>query len=83
MVDTQRPPSCRRWLADPDATADLRRPNRTRYVIDLVPDFITVKPRRPPRPGAARAKLDRHVALVRSNDRDAPMRLALRHEGGW
>jgi hypothetical protein len=32
--------SCR-WLTDP-ATADLRRPDRAHYVIDMTPDFVTV-----------------------------------------
>lgn len=39
------PLSCRVWscvwLSDPDA-ADLSRPDRARYVIDIMPDFITV-----------------------------------------
>jgi hypothetical protein len=40
-------PECRswscRWLVDPDATG-LRRPDRVHYVIDLVPDFIGIRP---------------------------------------
>jgi hypothetical protein len=39
----QMPPTCRlwncRWLVDP-ATAKLRRPDRSHYVIDLMPDLI-------------------------------------------
>jgi hypothetical protein len=39
----QMPPSCRlwncRWLVDP-ATAKLHRPDRSHYVIDLMPDLI-------------------------------------------
>lgn len=42
-----RPVSCQvwtcRWLANDD-TADLRRPDRARYVIDVMPDYITVTP---------------------------------------
>ena len=38
-----RPPGCRlwscRWLLDAD-TADLRRPDRSRYVVDMMPDFV-------------------------------------------
>jgi hypothetical protein len=40
-----RPMGCRiwscRWLVGDD-TADLRRPDRSHYVIDLVPDFVSV-----------------------------------------
>lgn len=43
----RRPFCCRtwscRWLTGDD-TADLNRPDRSRYVIDLVPDFITLQP---------------------------------------
>jgi hypothetical protein len=39
----RRAPSCHfwqcRWLADP-STAELHRPDRTHYVIDIVPDFV-------------------------------------------
>lgn len=39
-------PECRlwncRWLTEDD-TADLRRPDRSHYVIDLVPDFVTLR----------------------------------------
>ena len=39
-------PECRlwncRWLVEND-TADLRRPDRSHYVIDLVPDFVTLR----------------------------------------
>ena len=39
-------PECRlwscRWLVEDD-TADLRRPDRSHYVIDLVPDFVTLR----------------------------------------
>jgi hypothetical protein len=41
------PPECAiwncRWLVNDD-TADLSRPDRAHYVIDLMPDFITIKP---------------------------------------
>jgi hypothetical protein len=41
------PMSCQlwncRWLVD-ESTADLPRPDRTHYVIDLIPDFITMAP---------------------------------------
>lgn len=30
-----------RWLVD-DATADLKRPDRSHYVIDIMPDYVTV-----------------------------------------
>lgn len=39
-------PECRlwscRWLVEDD-TADLRRPDRSHYVIDIMPDFVTVR----------------------------------------
>jgi len=41
------PSSCRlwncAWLVD-ESTADLRRPDRSHYVIDTVPDFVTLDP---------------------------------------
>lgn len=44
-----RPASCRlwncRWLGDPEATRDLRRPDRAHYVIDVMPDYVTVTDR--------------------------------------
>lgn len=46
-VYAQRPFGCRmwscRWLADPEATANLSRPDRAGYVIDPMPDFITLE----------------------------------------
>jgi hypothetical protein len=43
----QMPPECSiwscRWLVNDDA-AELARPDRSHYVIDMVPDFITIKP---------------------------------------
>jgi hypothetical protein len=45
-IYAQRPFCCRewscRWLTGQD-TADQRRPDRSRVVIDMVPDFITVR----------------------------------------
>jgi hypothetical protein len=42
----ERPAPCRlwncRWLVNQD-TADLSRPDRSHYVIDIVPDFITME----------------------------------------
>jgi hypothetical protein len=39
-------PECRlwscRWLVEND-TADLRRPDRSHYVIDIMPDFVTLR----------------------------------------
>jgi hypothetical protein len=39
-------PECRlwscRWLVEDD-TADLRRPDRSHYVLDIMPDFVTVR----------------------------------------
>ena len=39
-------PECRlwscRWLVEDD-TADLRRPDRSHYVIDIMPDFVTLQ----------------------------------------
>lgn len=32
-----------RWLTNED-TADLRRPDRSRYVVDVMPDFVTLQP---------------------------------------
>lgn len=47
MIYERRPGSCRfwscRWLVDDD-TADQSRPDRSGYVIDVMPDFITVQP---------------------------------------
>lgn len=44
-IYAKRPMSCQlwncRWLVD-DSTGDLPRPDRAHYVIDLIPDFITV-----------------------------------------
>lgn len=41
----QRPLSCAmwncRWLVDPDA-ADLPRPDRARYVLDMMPDYVVL-----------------------------------------
>jgi hypothetical protein len=41
------PPSCAlwncRWLVNDD-TAALRRPDRVHYVVDMLPDFITIDP---------------------------------------
>lgn len=41
-----RPNSCRLWVCqwrnDPEHTADLRRPDRSHYVIDIMPDYVTV-----------------------------------------
>lgn len=46
-IYAKRPLSCRmwncRWLVEDD-TADLRRPDRTHYVIDILPDYITLEP---------------------------------------
>jgi hypothetical protein len=46
-VYSRRPFGCRywncRWLVNDD-TADLRRPDRSHYLIDLVPDFVTAEP---------------------------------------
>jgi hypothetical protein len=46
-IYAERPFCCRewscRWLTGTD-TADQRRPDRSRVVIDLVPDFITIRP---------------------------------------
>src|SRR4029077_11622358 len=43
-VYDKRPFGCRmwtcRWLDDPD-TKDLRRPDRSHYVIDMSPDYVT------------------------------------------
>jgi hypothetical protein len=41
------PPECSlwncRWLVNDD-TADLSRPDRSHYVIDIMPDFVTLRP---------------------------------------
>jgi hypothetical protein len=46
-VYARRPFGCRywncRWLTGDD-TADLRRPDRAHYVVDIMPDFITIEP---------------------------------------
>lgn len=45
-IYTQRPWSCRlwncRWLLNDD-TADLSRPDRSHYVIDVIPDYIQIE----------------------------------------
>jgi hypothetical protein len=45
VIYSQRPFSCRvwacRWLVEDD-TADLRRPDRSHYVLDIMPDFVTM-----------------------------------------
>ena len=41
------PPSCKAWSCAwliADEAADLRRPDRAHYVIDILPDFVTMKP---------------------------------------
>lgn len=46
-IYARRPFACRtwscRWLTGED-TADQRRPDRSRIVIDMVPDYVTVRP---------------------------------------
>jgi Putative zinc- or iron-chelating domain len=46
-VYSRRPFGCRywncQWLTGTD-TADLRRPDRSRYVVDMLPDFVTLRP---------------------------------------
>jgi hypothetical protein len=40
------PPSCRLWNCAwlvADDTGDLRRPDRSHYVIDIMPDFVTIE----------------------------------------
>jgi Putative zinc- or iron-chelating domain len=43
-IYARRPFGCRmwncKWLGDPEGTADLSRPDRAGYVIDVMPDFI-------------------------------------------
>jgi hypothetical protein len=45
-IYASRPVSCQmwscRWLVDEDC-AELRRPDRSHYVVDIMPDFITCK----------------------------------------
>jgi hypothetical protein len=45
-IYAKRPFGCRfwncRWLGDPENTRELPRPDRCGYVIDIMPDFITV-----------------------------------------
>jgi hypothetical protein len=46
-VYSRRPFGCRMWSCrwlNSDDTADLRRPDRSRYVIDIMPDFVTLRP---------------------------------------
>jgi hypothetical protein len=42
-----RPSSCSlwscRWLVQPEETAGLLRPDRSHYVVDLIPDFVTLR----------------------------------------
>jgi hypothetical protein len=46
-IYAQRPQSCALWncvwLGGGDQAADLRRPDRVHYVIDVLPDFITLQ----------------------------------------
>jgi hypothetical protein len=46
-IYARRPMSCQlwscRWLVE-ESTHELPRPDRSHYVIDLIPDFITMKP---------------------------------------
>lgn len=46
MIYARRPPGCRvwncRWLIEDD-TADLRRPDRVHYAIDIMPDYVTLR----------------------------------------
>ncbi len=46
-IYSRRPFGCRfwncRWLVNDD-TAELRRPDRSRYVVDIMPDFVTMAP---------------------------------------
>jgi hypothetical protein len=55
----QMPSECRkwncRWLINDD-TADLSRPDRTHYVIDIVPDYVTM-----PHPGSGTLQ---HIQVV-------------------
>jgi Putative zinc- or iron-chelating domain len=43
-IYARRPFGCRFWscvwLSDPQATADLSRPDRSHYVVDMAPDFV-------------------------------------------
>jgi hypothetical protein len=47
-IYTRCPRSCRlwscQWLIGGEHTETLRRPDRGRYVIDIIPEFITVRP---------------------------------------
>lgn len=47
MIYARRPFSCQvwscRWLTEDD-TADLSRPDRAHYVIDVIPDYVTAVP---------------------------------------
>lgn len=44
-IYAKRPHGCRTWnciwLGDEEATADLKRPDRSGYVIDVTPDYVT------------------------------------------
>lgn len=46
-IYNQRPPECFtwncRWLGDPEATKGLPRPDHAHYVVDIMPDYITVE----------------------------------------
>jgi hypothetical protein len=43
-IYAERPLPCKMWqcmwLADPEATRDMRRPDRAHYVVDIMPDFV-------------------------------------------
>jgi hypothetical protein len=57
-----------RWLGDAAGTADLRRPDRAHYVVDIMPDFITI--REPGREGQ-QANVEVVQIWVDPNYRDA------------
>lgn len=54
----KRPFSCAmwncRWLTDPE-TNELRRPDRSHYVIDAMPDFVTLTDTRPAKKATSRS----------------------------
>lgn len=46
-IYSTRPNACRlwncRWLVEAEATADLSRPDRSHYVIDVMPDYVRLR----------------------------------------
>jgi len=80
VIYHRRPGCCAfwncRWLGNAEETADLRRPDRAHYVIDIMPDFITL--RDPVEHGGQEANVEVVQVWVDPGYRDAHKDPALR-----